>query len=407
MSTTMTAITVHNLSKRYKLYSSPGSKIVEAITGHGRHILHQALDGIDFSVPRGQTVGIVGRNGSGKSTLLRILAGIIDPTAGSFEIQGSVASLLDLGGGFVPGLKGTDNIMLNGRLLGLSKKEVIERTSSILDFAELGEFANQPVRTYSAGMLLRLGFAIAQSLNPNVLLIDEVFAVGDAAFQRKCLARIEDFRARGATVLLVTHSLADLGGMAHRVIHIDRGHIVREGPTEEIIQAYLNDVRTSATEAGAALWRSPSPHRRTTGEIVIEHVDMLGADGMPITSLKTGDPVRIRIRFKVTAPVESPMLRLQVFRADGLFVHGTNTYRHGLNLGKIDKDGSIEVSYERLSLLEGHYWANVGIYPDEFGKAMAEHAYDLLEPALNFEVTSARLDGAGVTAMPHKWERVE
>ncbi len=399
------AIRVENVSKQYRLYPTPASRLFEAVTGRARHSICQALDGVSFEVSWGQTIGIIGRNGSGKSTLLHILAGIIDPSGGSFEVRGKAVPLLELGAGFVPALTGIDNIMLNGRLLGLSKREVSDRVEAVLDFAELGEFAYQPVRTYSAGMQLRLGFAIAQSIEPDILLVDEVLSVGDIAFANKCLARIKEFRARGATVLLVTHSLADVGGLCDRVIQLAAGRVVREGPMEEVVRAYMDDIQSGRqASAGVPLWRMPTPHSRKTGEITVGSVDLLSSGGEPTDFVATGEGMCVRICFKVRKPVKNPMFRLQVFRADGLFVHGTNTYRQGMDMGVIDEDGCIEVRYEEVNLLEGHYFAGVGIYPDEYGKAMADSAYDLVEPALSFEVRSGRPDGAGVTAMAHKWE---
>jgi len=400
----MTAVSVNKLCKNYLLYPSAGARVLEAFSRRSRHAVCRALDGVSFEVRRGQTVGVIGRNGSGKSTLLRILAGIIDPTDGAFDVRGKAVPLLDLGAGFVPALTGVENIKLNGKLLGLSNHEILARVDSVLDFAELGEFAYQPVRTYSSGMLLRLGFAIAQSLEPDILLVDEVLSVGDIAFSAKCIARISEFRSRGATVLLVTHSLADLGALCDWVIQLDKGRVAREGPTEEIIRAYLDNMKSSDASAGVPLWRAPSPHRTSTREITIESVDLLGPDGKSVDSIDTGDSMRVRIRFNVKKPVKNPMFRVQIFRADGLFVHGTNTYRQGLEIGAADKDGCIEVRYEKVSLLEGQYFMSVGIYPDEYGKAIADRAYDLMDPALRFGVQSRRRDGAGVTAMTHKWE---
>ncbi len=399
----MSAITAHNLTKDYRIYPQPGSRVMEAISGKRRHTIIRALDGVSFEVERGQTVGVIGDNGAGKSTLLRILTGIVDPTGGGYIIEGRVAPLLELGAGFVPLMDAKDNIRLNGRLLGLSGEEIKELTPKILEFAELEDYAEHPVRTYSAGMQLRLGFAIAQSLEPDVILVDEVLAVGDIAFQKKCLSRIEEFRARGSTILIVTHSMADLGGLCNRVLRLDGGRVTADGPTEEVIKAYLDDVKASS-KAKAPPWRIQNPHRRTTSEIAVDSLELLGPDKKKVDAIKSGDSVCLRIHYRVNKAVENPMFRVQIFRSDGLFVHGTNTYRQGLHPGWVEKEGTIELTYERLNLLEGRYWFNVSIYPDEYGKAIAEHAYDLLEPAFQLEVTSGTDEGDGVAAMPHRWE---
>jgi len=400
----MTAIQVNNLEKVYRLYPASTSRIVEAVTGKARHTDCRALDGVSFDVPSGKTVGVIGRNGSGKSTLLRILAGIMDPTAGSFEIGGKVVPLLELGAGFIPQLKGVDNILINGRMLGLSKSVTLAKVDSILEFAELGEFADQPVRTYSSGMLLRLGFAIAQSIDPDVLLVDEVLAVGDAAFQKKCVSRIDEIRARGATVLIVSHSLADIAGLCAEVVQLDAGRIVRKGSTEDVIRAYLEELDDSTAGAGAPILKGPNPHRKNTNEISVESVELIGPDGNPATLFNSGERITIKMSYKVSKPVNNPMFRIQMFRSDGLFVHGTNTYRHGLNTGEVVRDGSVELIYDSLNLLAGRYWINVGVYPDEYGKAISEHAYDLVENAAGFDVRSERPDGAGIATMRHEWK---
>jgi len=397
------AIKLENLTKEYSIYPNPSSRLAEFFSRRPLHETRVALDKVSLEVPAGQTVGVIGANGAGKSTLLRILAGIIDPTGGSYRIVGRVAPLLELGAGFVPLMNAIDNIRLNGKLLGLSGDEIRELTPKILEFAGLEDYAEYPLRTYSAGMQLRLGFAIAQSLEPDVILIDEVLAVGDAAFQKKCLSRIEEFRRKGSTILIVTHSMADLGGLCNRVIRLERGRVAAEGPTEEVVRAYLEDMKASS-RAEAPPWRVQNPHRRTTSEIVIDAVEILGPGGKKADSVKTGDSLCLRICYRVNKPVENPLFRVQIFRSDGLFVHGTNTYRHGLRVGRLEKNGVVELNYERLNLLEGRYWFNVGVYPDEYGRAVAEHAYDLLEPAFQLDVAGDRKDGDGVMTMPHKWE---
>lgn len=400
----LSAIEVNSLSKRYTLYTSSVSHILESITGKSRHRVCRALHEISFQIGKGKTVGIIGRNGSGKSTLLRILAGIIDPSSGGYKIRGLVAPVLELGAGFIPELKGIDNIILNGRLLGMSKSEVFDKAQKILDFAQIGDFAYQPVRTYSAGMQLRLGFAIAQSFDPDVLLIDEVLAVGDAAFQRKCIERIEQIKSQGATVLIVTHSLQDVAALCDYVIQLDAGKILREGTTEEVIRGYLEDIKDSSPEIRISPVESPNPHRKNTKEISIESIDLIDADDKPIKSINTGQTMQLRIRYCSNKAVARPMFRAQIYRYDRLFVHGTNTYRHGFEKESIGSDGVISLIYRELNLLSGRYYINVGVYPDEYGKAIAEHAYDFIEHAVSFEVESSRADGAGVVSMPHKWE---
>lgn len=198
----------------------------------------EALKGISFTIRDGEVVGIIGRNGSGKSTVLKIIAGVYRPTAGVIKVRGKVAALIELGAGFHPDLTGRENIVLNGLLLGMSKQEIQEREEQILDFAGLGEFINSPVKQYSSGMFMRLGFAVATEVDPDILLIDEILAVGDAAFQQKCLARIEDFRRRGKTIIFVSHDLGTIRNLCQRVLLIQDGRLLEDGPAERVVCRY-------------------------------------------------------------------------------------------------------------------------------------------------------------------------
>jgi len=198
----------------------------------------EALKGVSFSIRDGEVVGVVGRNGSGKSTILKIIAGVYRPTAGVVKVSGKVAALIELGAGFHPDLTGRENIVLNGLLLGLSKKEIQAREPQIMEFAELGEFIDSPVKQYSSGMFMRLGFAVATEIEPDILLVDEILAVGDAAFQQKCLARIHDIRRRGTTILFVSHDIATVRRLCERTLLIKDGELLADGPTDPVVAQY-------------------------------------------------------------------------------------------------------------------------------------------------------------------------
>jgi|HubBroStandDraft_6_1064221.scaffolds.fasta_scaffold232425_2 ABC-type polysaccharide/polyol phosphate transport system ATPase subunit len=198
----------------------------------------EALKGVSFTIRQGDTVGIVGRNGSGKSTILKIIAGVYRPTAGEVRVSGQVGALIELGAGFHPDLTGRENIVLNGLLLGFSKQEIKSREQQILDFAELGEFIDSPVKQYSSGMFMRLGFAVATEIDPDVLLMDEILAVGDAAFRQKCSARIDEFRQRGKTIVFVSHDLGAVRQLCHRVLWIHHGMLLGDGPADQIVAQY-------------------------------------------------------------------------------------------------------------------------------------------------------------------------
>lgn len=236
------AIEVRNLDKRFRLYHSGYGSLKGMLLWwkRGRVQLLEALKDVTFSVAPGECVGIVGRNGAGKSTLLSILARVYRPTSGEIQLSGTVAPLLELGAGFHPDLTGEENVVFNGVVLGLTRKQVAARMSEIVGFSELGDYIDAPVRTYSSGMILRLGFSVAMHVDASILLVDEALAVGDLEFQRKCLARIREFKAAGGAILFVSHDMASVRQAADRVMWMSAGKVIMEGETEEVVSAYEN-----------------------------------------------------------------------------------------------------------------------------------------------------------------------
>jgi ABC-type polysaccharide/polyol phosphate transport system ATPase subunit len=237
-------IRFENVVQRFRLIQERPDTLREAFAHLFRNKVSyhdfEALKGISFAIRQGETVAIIGRNGSGKSTILKIIAGVYRPTAGEVRVSGQVGALIELGAGFHSDLTGRENIVLNGLLLGLSKREIQEREQQILDFAELGDFIDSPVKQYSSGMFMRLGFAVATEIDPEILLIDEILAVGDEGFQHKCAARIDDFRRRGKTIVFVSHSLADVRQLCPRALLIDSGVLLADGPVDNVIAEYEN-----------------------------------------------------------------------------------------------------------------------------------------------------------------------
>lgn len=243
------AVAVHEVSKWFPIYSKPHHRLLQILVPRLRARWHdefQALARVDFSIPRGQTVGIVGRNGSGKSTLLQIICGTLQPSAGSVEVKGRVAALLELGAGFNPEFTGRENVYLNGSVLGLSRAEIDERFADIEAFADIGDFVDQPVKTYSSGMYVRLAFSVAINVTPDILIVDEALSVGDEAFQRKCFARIEAIRNSGATVLFVSHSASAVVDLCDRAILLDHGEVLADGAPKHVIAQYQKLLYTPA-----------------------------------------------------------------------------------------------------------------------------------------------------------------
>lgn len=246
------AIKVENVTQRFRLIQERPDTLRELFSKFFRHQAHyrefEAVKDVSFELRRGEMVGIVGRNGSGKSTLLKMVAGVYTPTAGSIEINGSIAPLIELGAGFHHELTGRENVILNGLLLGFSRREMLLREQSILDFADIGDFIDSPVKQYSSGMYMRLAFAVATEVNPDILVVDEILAVGDTVFQKKCFERLESFRAAGKTILLVTHNMKQVEEFCDRAILLEQGRILIEGPPSEVIAIYTPESVTPAPE---------------------------------------------------------------------------------------------------------------------------------------------------------------
>lgn len=340
---TAPALRVRNVSKTYRLWSTPASRLWVPVLyrlatvlrvlprlsrwlqGHAgaRVHHHRALSGIDFELQRGEALGIVGHNGSGKSTLLQIVAGVLDPSSGQVEVNGRVAALLELGSGFNPELTGRENVRVNAAILGLSPTQVRERMEDIVAFADIGEYIDEPVRTYSSGMGLRLAFAVQVHTDPDILIVDEALAVGDAAFQAKAMARIDQILARGTTLLFVGHDLNAVKAFCHRAMLLEKGHVVMEGLPDEVITEYLRIVHRSALEQ-----RQDDRAGRLTalaggyGLADACVVDSSLNGGARHVALRHGDRVDVRLQVRLHAAVRHPQLIFDVMDGRGLQLTG-------------------------------------------------------------------------------------
>jgi ABC-type polysaccharide/polyol phosphate transport system ATPase subunit len=395
----------------------------------------EALKGVSFDVPAGRTFGIVGRNGSGKSTLLKLIAGIGRPTGGTVTVRGRVSALIELGAGFHPEISGRENVYINGMMLGLTKREIAARFEEIVAFAELEDFIEAPVKTYSSGMYMRLGFAVAIHVDPEVLLVDEVLAVGDEAFTHKCLDKFAEFRRRGRTVLLVTHSLDLVTRFCDEALWLDAGLVRVQGDPRRVVDAYLQDV---ARAEDAALARasgmrdpgsgirdesaaapeppnlehpdpgSPTPDpgipdmfqadegRWGSREVEITAVDVIGRDGRPAHVFPSGDPVEIRLRVRASQPTTDLVFGVGIFNAEGVCCYGTNTRIDGASSGALTGDGEVRFAIDRLDLVDGSYKLDVAAHRENGA------AYDYHRLLYTIRVTS-RLHEAGIFRPPHRW----
>ncbi len=399
------AIRVKDLSKTYRMYASPLARFRELFGGPPRHRAHRALDSINFELRPGEALGLLGLNGSGKSSLLRVLSGASRPTEGICEIDGRISTLLDLAAGFNPDLSGNRNLDHAARMMGLDEQQLEQLRPQMVDFSGLGAALDDPVRTYSAGMVMRLGFSLAVHVPFDVLLIDEVLLVGDEVFQRRSLRRIRELLEAGKTIVLASHSLGDLTAVCNRLLLLDNGRQVLLGSTDEVIRAYLEDSERQArriTEGDRLLQASRVPEERQ-GKIRILGVDFLDADGQPAEDFPSGSPMRLRVRYAADQPVEAPLFRVQLFRNDGLWVFGSNTERGGLSLGRVEGEGAVTMAIESLNLLDADYYVSVGVWPDEYPSYLARMPYDLHDRRYVLRVRSGRPEGAGIAFCPNRW----
>ena len=350
-----------------------------------------ALEDVTFDVQKGSALAIVGENGSGKSTLLDLLLGLTRPSAGSVRVAEPVASLLELGAGFFHELTGQENAIQLALLSGASRPEARALAAAAATFAELGEFFARPVRTYSAGMLMRLGFAIASSMAAEVVIVDEVLAVGDGYFQRKCVDRLLEMRRRATTLVIAAHDLHALRSLCDRALWLHHGRVAALGPVDEVLGRYEEHLRRRQPGAAAP------PGTGGTGEVVIRKVRLTDARGVERTEFQTGQTMRVEVDFETRQPLDSPVMGVALFRDDGVYCYGPNTLFDGGLEQRFDGHYRMTAEFEDLPLLGGDYQASVSFYDRDHVYAYAWH--HRLYP---FTVRSVRPDH-GLVRLPHRF----
>jgi ABC-type polysaccharide/polyol phosphate transport system ATPase subunit len=391
-----------------------------------------ALHDVSLTVPRGRTLGVIGRNGSGKSTLLKLVAGITKPSSGTVRVEGRVSALIELGAGFHPEISGRENVFINGIMLGLSKRQVTERFDEIVEFAEMQEFIDAPVKTYSSGMYMRLGFAVAIHVDPDVLLVDEVLAVGDEGFTHKCLDKFADFKRRGKTILLVTHSLGLVERFCDEALWLDTGRIKGSGDPKRIVGAYLTDIeqreeqelaaadsraRDSASTAiispdepaSAVLPDTPidvatapaDMFRATEGrwgsrEVEISDVRLTAGDGAAGHVFQSGERLDIHIQLRAPLAIDDFVVGVGIFNAEGVCCYGTNTAIEELTGERLAGDVEAVFSIDALDLVEGTYKLDIGVHKED------GYPYDYHRLLYTFRVKSRAKD-VGIYRPKHEW----
>ena len=343
-------------------------------------------------MPTGQTFGVIGPNGSGKSTLLKCMAGILRPEKGRATVHGRVSALLELGAGFHMELTGRENVFLNGAILGLTKREVDLRFDDIVAFAGLEEFIDTPVKNYSSGMFVRLGFAVAAHVEPEVLLIDEVLSVGDESFQRQCAEKIEQFRTDGRTIVFVSHGLGQVEQLCERVAWIDHGELADIGPAADIITKYRGESHDAERVPGelGARWGSH--------EAEVTMAGFVDPEGEPVALLTTLEPARLRVEYDAHQPLQDIVVGFRIDTVHGHLVWGTSTRLARKTIGLAEGRGAVELGVDALPLLEGVYDLSVSITDHT-----EHHAYDHWERRVRFEVRQFGTNDAGLFHMPVTW----
>ncbi|MDO5024986.1 MAG: ABC transporter ATP-binding protein [Trueperella sp.] len=352
-----------------------------------------AVDDVSFEIPQGTTYALVGDNGSGKSTLLKCIARILVPNKGEIVHNGRISAMLEIGSGFHPELSGRDNIYLNASVLGMTRKEIDARLDEIIDFSGVEEFIDQPVKNYSSGMYVRLGFSVAIHTEPDILLVDEVLAVGDAAFQEKCAQKFIDLKQEGRTIVLVSHSVPQLKRMSDSAVWINDGKLVKVGSAHEVLEAYSDSTRllTGADDTSQGRWGS--------GEAYVQGVEIL-SDGRQVTGpLATGDSVIFRMHYYARERIVNPTFSFSLRASDGTHLWTSNTKGHKFQVGQIAGEGIVELSIPQLDLQSGIFILDAAIMD-----STAQHVYDFVHEINGFSVQYASSgESRGYVALNEEW----
>jgi len=383
------AIKISNLSKIYRLYNNPLDRLKESIHPFKKkyHREFYALRDISFEVNRGATVGIIGKNGSGKSTLLKIITGILTPTEGNVKIDGKISALLELGSGFNPELTGIENIYFNGTIMGYRKEEIDRKLEDIVSFADIGDFIRQPVKTYSSGMYIRLAFAVAINVDPEILIIDEALAVGDAAFQIKCINRIRKFKETGKTLIFVSHDPGAVKTLCNHAYLLDRGQIIDEGLPDKVFDCYnallglkgiKNKYKNNSYE------KEKLRKRAGNNKLTIEDISMSNEKDINTDTFVSGEKVKVKMQIHANKDVENPTFGILIRDRLGNDIFGINTFIMDVTTGVFKKDKTYEVIYFLpLNLGINIYNLTVAAHTDE---AHVNECYDWINQAVVFKV---------------------
>ena len=420
-------ISVKNVEKSFKIYSDKGHTLKERLLffkQRNSYTRHEVLKGVTLEIEKGEVIGLVGHNGCGKSTLLKLMTKIIYPDKGKIEINGKISSLLELGAGFHPDMTGRENIYTNASIFGLTKKEIDDRLDDIIVFSELEEFIDSPVRTYSSGMYMRLAFSVAINVDADILLIDEILAVGDARFQAKCFNKMLELKKSGITIVIVSHDLGSIERLCNRAIWIENGKIKDEGIPHDIVAEYLDDIMNKdknekikikpkdkineqdknkeESEEKNIKEKENKKDRNRTGNKDVEIIDikLLNEKDEISDTYNSEDKLKIQVKYKRNnAKLKNSVFGFGIFRNDGLNCYGTNTFIDNFGKIKIQDEGIVEIEIEKIQLLEGEYYIDLA-FVDEYGTP-----FDYIRKATKV-ITYSTVKDVGVYRINHKFKHL-
>ena len=413
---TENSIVVDNVVKNFKVYLDKGSTLKERVISvkRNRYEVRQILDGISFSIPKGQAVGLIGKNGCGKSTTLKMLTRIYKPTGGTIQVKGRVSSLIELGAGFHPDMSGRENIYINASIFGLKKEEIDERLEEIIRFSELEEFIDNPVRTYSSGMYMRLAFAVAINVNADVLLIDEILAVGDVSFQKKCFDKLQEIKENGTTIVIVSHSMDQLYSICDRLIWIEKGKVREDGIPQQVGTHYLDSmederlakladeskvVLKDMNESILSLADQIHPEARRDGsqEVHFTKVEMYDQNMKKCRSFNTGDPLILKFSYATDMEHPSVNFNMDFVKDNWQYQYGSCFTKAGDPLPVLNEKGSVTFKIDALMLLPGRYYLDLGI------NGPNGELYDNVRQIFQITVRDYVTDEFGPCVFAHKW----
>jgi len=412
----MSIIEIRNVSKKFRVYHDKSTTLKERLLFFNRtkYEEHQVLNDISFNVEKGTTIGLIGQNGSGKSTLLKLLTGIIYPDSGDIKINGRVSSLLELGAGFHPDFSGRENIYNNASIFGLSRSEIDKRYNQIVEFSELEEYIDNPVRTYSSGMYMRLAFSVAINVNPDVLLIDEILAVGDASFQKKCFEKLYEFKKIGITIIIVSHDSGAIEKLCDNVVWINDGIIVKYGDARTTINEYMKylsekdgnrleenfkkdiDKLDTNINLTSVVTESSSINSWGNKKVELYNLELLDCDGKSTFIVKTGDDITIRFKYNINREIDSIVFGIAIRRIDDFYCYGTNTFIDDYKITNYNKQGCLDFQIHKFPLLENNYLIDIAV------QSNSGEVYYYLYNAYKFVVRSDIRD-EGVCKLDHTW----